>query len=146
MSRIAVRGVIENEGKFLLVRQKFNTTFWCLPGGGVEPGEDLFTALKRELVEETNVEPVIGNLLFIQQIRTSDGYDFPEFHFHVTNAEDYLRHDTVASTHGEKEIEEIDWIDVSQVTIKPEFLATRLPEVTKQNFDTKTEIHLTELT
>ncbi len=147
MSKIAtVRGVIESQGKFLLVRQKFDSTFWCLPGGGVETGEDLFTALKREMVEETNIEPVIGNLLFIQQVRVEGAYHFPELHFHITNPQDYLSHDTANSTHGEKEIEDIDWVDPTQVTIKPKFLAERLPAVAQQNFDIKTEIYLTEAT
>ncbi len=147
MSRVAaVRGIIENNGKFLLVRNKVSTSFWCLLGGGMELGEDLLTALKRELVEETNVEPAVGNLLFIQQVNVEGAYGFLEFHFHITNSEDYLNHNTITSSHGVEEIEEIDWIDPTQVTIKPQFLTERLPAVAQQNFNIKTEIYLTELT
>lgn len=146
MNRVSVKAIIEHEGKFLFARQHFDTTFWCCLGGGLESGEDLFSALKRELVEEANVEPVIGNLLFIQQIKTKQGYNLPEFFFHVTNSDAYLNHDKAGSTHGEKELADIDWIDPSQVTIKPEFLAERLPVIVNQNFDVTTELHLTEIT
>ncbi len=144
MGRIgSVKSIIEHQGLFLLIKDSRSVDdFWCFPGGGVERGEDVFTALKREMIEETNVKPEIGNLLFVQQIQFSDKSLPPEFFFHITNAEDYLQHDVTRSSHGNQEIAAIDWIDVGQVEVRPDFMKTRLPEALKQDFRVATEVHL----
>jgi ADP-ribose pyrophosphatase YjhB (NUDIX family) len=52
---IGVRAVvIDDEGRVFLVKHSY-ITGWYLPGGGVEIGEALGTALARELLEEGNI-------------------------------------------------------------------------------------------
>ena len=61
--RPAVRGlVIDEDDHVLMVRLVFpEGAFWVLPGGGIDEGEDVLDALRRELREETGLtEPVIG--------------------------------------------------------------------------------------
>lgn len=41
--------------------------FWLPPGGGIEMGETMENALKREFLEETGLEIEVGKLLFINQ-------------------------------------------------------------------------------
>ncbi|MFH1290028.1 MAG: NUDIX hydrolase [Nanoarchaeota archaeon] len=57
--RLNANAVVTNlDGKFLLVELKkgpFRGRL-CIPGGGVEPGEMSFDAVKREVFEETGIE------------------------------------------------------------------------------------------
>lgn len=66
--RVIVCPVIQNEGKYLLCKMASDRGVfpgqWALPGGGMEPGETIVEALKREIREElgealelTNIEP-----------------------------------------------------------------------------------------
>jgi 8-oxo-dGTP diphosphatase len=56
--RIRVAGLLINGGRVLLVRQqKDGRTYWLLPGGGVEEGEELEDALLREITEECGLPP-----------------------------------------------------------------------------------------
>lgn len=129
--RVAVRGIILKGGKLFAVRLKKyagratedGQDYWCTPGGGVDVGEPLIPALEREMVEETGVQPVVGNLLYVQQFQYKDR-EHLEFFFHITNAEDYQTIDLSATTHGAIEIAEVAFIDPSTATVLPVFLGT----------------------
>lgn len=123
------------DGKLLCVRLKpyFEAVdgdydFWCLPGGGVDPGESLTDAFKREMVEELGVEPKIGRLLYVQQFPRHDK-EILEFFFLIENPEDFRDADPSKTTHGPAEIEAIEFVDPKTTRILPEFLTTEnLPE------------------
>ena len=129
--RVAVRAIIVQDGKLLCVRlkeypgkiTKNDNDYWCTPGGSVDEGEALIPALRREVIEEFGPEPVIGELLFIQQFIHKDTEQL-EFFFHVTNSEDYINLDLSATTHGALEIAEVDFIDPSKENVLPKFLRT----------------------
>jgi 8-oxo-dGTP diphosphatase len=64
--RIRPTSLIFNEGKVLLIEYKENDEIhYNLPGGGAEPGEMITDTLKRELIEEANVEINIGPIAFV---------------------------------------------------------------------------------
>jgi 8-oxo-dGTP diphosphatase len=55
--RIRVSAILRWQGRVLLCRQeKPGKEYWLLPGGGVDGGESLIEALRRELREELGVE------------------------------------------------------------------------------------------
>lgn len=60
--RPSVYGVIENMGHLLVVKNR-NTGKYTLPGGGVDVGEMMADALKREVQEETGISIAVGSFL-----------------------------------------------------------------------------------
>jgi 8-oxo-dGTP diphosphatase len=55
--RIRVSAILRWQGRVLLCRQeKPGKEYWLLPGGGVDVGETLIEALRRELREELAIE------------------------------------------------------------------------------------------
>lgn len=128
---VKVRGIVLLDGKLLCVRLKpyfdgavvQEKPYWCLPGGGVDDGEPLLDAMKREMIEELGVEPKVGRLLYVHQFAHKET-DFLEFFFNIENATDYLNIDLTKTTHGTIEIEEVVFIDPTTANLLPEFLQT----------------------
>jgi len=59
--RVGVVGVIQNAAdQYLICRKPKNRGVfpgqWALPGGGIEPGERMEAALRREIKEEVGIE------------------------------------------------------------------------------------------
>ena len=52
----------KNREKILLTRREDNNQ-WCLPGGGMEPGESASEACIREVEEETGLQVVVKHLI-----------------------------------------------------------------------------------
>lgn len=128
--RVNVRGIIIKNNKLFAVRLKQPDgsagNYWCLPGGGLDPYETLEQGIVREMIEETGVRPVVGNLLYIQQLRSTRRHrdEELEFFFHITNTEDYAKVDFLNTTHGAKELSHAEFIDPKAVEcILPSFLA-----------------------
>ena len=64
--RVVVKGLVrDSSGKLLFVQERSDS--WDLPGGGLEHGEDVTEALKREFLEEleADVEVAAENPLII---------------------------------------------------------------------------------
>lgn len=74
--------------------------FYCLPGGTLELRETRHECIRRELVEELGVEPVIGNLIHTQEFVRPDGTTTFDFWYEIRNGADYLNVDISKCSHG----------------------------------------------
>jgi len=63
--QIRVTGILVENGKILLVKQKLKNRNWSLPGGRLEKGELIKEGIKRELKEETGLNTEIVKLLYV---------------------------------------------------------------------------------
>lgn len=61
--------IFDDQGRILLTRRADNGQ-WCLPGGGMEPGESVAEACEREVLEETG--------LHVRVIRLVGVYSHPD--------------------------------------------------------------------
>lgn len=73
---LGARGmVIDGGGRVFLIKHSY-IDGWHLPGGGVETGETMLTALTRELAEEGNIvvagAPVLHGIFFNRRISRRD--------------------------------------------------------------------------
>lgn len=126
--RVAVRGIIFKDGKLLCQRltayRRDDRDFWCTPGGGLDMGELLEQGLRREMIEETGIEPKIGRLLFVQQFTEDGKKEQMEFFYLIENPEDYETIDLAATTHGVEEVEQVEFVDPKAHVVLPRFLQT----------------------
>ncbi len=126
--RICARAIIYREGKILAARHKDLETgevgsFWATPGGGVDFGETIEAAMRRESIEELGREAKVGRLLFVQHFYHSGlKGEKLEFFFLIKNPDDYLDINLHDTTHG-FELAEIDFVDPSSVEFRPRFLS-----------------------
>lgn len=112
---IRCRGVIIDNGELLVVEHVGKEGFLALPGGHLEWGEDIKTGLVRELEEELDVTPVVGDLLYVHNYTQQNGTQAVEFFFAVTNAADYrILGDDPTHVH---ELSFVDWVNPNDTRI-----------------------------
>ncbi len=108
---IAVKAVITNStGKILIMKRSgisgHASGEWDIPGGRIDPGEDPFTALKRECIEEAGLGVEIGKPLGVNYFTRDDGQIIVMIIFACTAQ----LHDVVIS----EEHSEYQWTDITK--------------------------------
>ena len=71
--RVGIKALITYNRKILLIKKVSSEGgFWEFPGGLMEFGEDLHSALKREILEETGLDNIcIGKLVYVMTAKVS---------------------------------------------------------------------------
>jgi 8-oxo-dGTP diphosphatase len=103
-----VAGVIRRDGLLLITQRMPDDTlagYWEFPGGKVDPGEDLKTALYRELLEEVGIETEIGEEIH-RIVHPYPDRDVRLYFFDVR----------IVSGEPQKiEVADLRWVDVGQL-------------------------------
>jgi 8-oxo-dGTP diphosphatase len=80
---VGVGGVILQDGQVVLIKRRFDPLAgqWSLPGGRVELGETLHTALVREMLEETGLEVEVGPVIEVFDRIMLDADRHVQYHY-----------------------------------------------------------------
>jgi ADP-ribose pyrophosphatase YjhB (NUDIX family) len=126
-----VAAVVTESDRVLLVRhEKEGTSYWLLPGGGVEFGETLEQALEREVREETGLSVRVGNLLLVNDTIPSDRH---RHILHLTFCAEVLGGTLV--THTDERLRGAQYRPLSELTtgdLRPD-IGTELAAVLKED-------------
>ena len=85
--RLAVRAAILQDDRLLLVNAYpgHGSDLWCLPGGGVEPGQSLPENLIREVSEETGLTITVSDPILVNEFHDPcRRFHQVEVHFRAT--------------------------------------------------------------
>lgn len=132
--RTIVCPVIQNDGEFLLCKMAADRGVfpgqWALPGGGMEPGETMEAALRREIMEELGDKLLITDIkpwAFLDDTRTKTYPDGSSEDIYMI----YLIFDCLSANRDitfNEEFQEIIWV-------KPEMIKSLdLNEATRITF------------
>ena len=109
--RLATRAVILRDDRLLLVNAfpGAQTTLWCAPGGGAEPGQSLPENLAREVFEETGLRISVGAPCLVNEFHNpDDGFHQVEVFFRCKITSGVLND---------------DWQDPENIVTKRRFVA-----------------------
>jgi 8-oxo-dGTP diphosphatase len=123
--RLAVRAAILHQDRLLLVNAYpgQQSDLWCLPGGGVEPGQSLPENLAREVAEETGLAITVGDPILVNEFHDpASGFHQVELVFRAS----LIAGDQIALADPEGIVNRSRWIarmELSGLRHKPGSLA-----------------------
>lgn len=104
---VRCRGIIEHEGKILLVKHP-GKDFYTFPGGHLDYGEDPEECIVREIEEELGIHATINRLAYVHTFTRETGQQYIEFFFRMNDGALFLLHEEKEKSHA-YEIEEVVW-------------------------------------
>lgn len=123
MKQIEVVAAIihDSEGRIFATQRGYGDwkDYWEFPGGKMEAGESPEEALRREILEELDVQIVIER--FVQTI----DYDYPNFHLtmhcywcHIDSGSLVLKEHEAAKWLKPNELSSVEWLPADLTLIK----------------------------
>ncbi len=112
-------GIIKQEDKFLIMRVN-KTSYYHIPGGHIEIGEDSKQAVIREIKEEIGCDVQEANLFLIQEnfwtrnAKKCHGIEF----YYIIKPEQQLQmqdHERIENDKGEEKLLEFKWVTVKEL-------------------------------
>ena len=108
--RVAIIALDEASRVLLLQHTRPHGVYWVLPGGGVEPGETLDEALRREIREELSAESEINSLAAVGELIEPDRHVVDFFYTgKITSKSDFIRL-------LEEGITDVGWFGLDEIT------------------------------
>lgn len=120
---IRVYGLLIHESKILIIREPFTGQIINkFPGGGLEYGEGLIDCLKREFLEELNLEIEIENHFYTQDFFLKSRFDESEqiiMIYYKIKAKDISTFRVI-----DKDIQELIWKEINELSTEDLSLPT----------------------
>jgi uncharacterized repeat protein (TIGR04076 family) len=110
---VGVGGVIFDDGKVLLIRRGVppNKGMWSLPGGAVEAGERLGSALEREVWEECRIKVRTGNIVAVFESIYRDSKGRSKFHYVII---DFLAEYLEGQPQPGSDVTDLTWVSLDE--------------------------------
>ena len=107
--QIAVGAVVVRDGDLLMVQRDTEPGkgLWSVPGGRLEAGEYLNTAVAREVKEETGLDVTVGQLLGILEVVGDPHYVILDFLATTTDA---------GTPHAGDDVADARWVPLDEVS------------------------------
>lgn len=128
--RVRANGILIHQNSVLLVQLKtpiLDYPYWMPPGGGVEFGETLQEAVKREVIEETGISVQVNELWYVHDYINIPWHAI-EFYFKCSYVSGELLVGSDPETVRQYILDSafVSLEEFKRLTIKPEFLKEQL--------------------
>ncbi len=119
--RTRVNGILIEDDRILLVKHRMGNgrMLWSVPGGGMHYGTDAAENLRREFLEETNLEIFVGPYLFVHEYLDPPLHAMEHF-FEVKRINGSVKLGNDPELSGENQIlQEISWKSIDEIRSLP---------------------------
>ena len=120
--RISAYTIVVNDNKILLVKPKYDTTKWTLPGGGVETHESIAEGIQRECYEETGYKIKVDKIHPIYVGESNFYNDKKFFHsivlIYKANLLSEKQNKEIINSIEIDEIDTVEWVSLEEINKK----------------------------